>query len=182
MHSCGHSRWQYQRSGCARLPPGRHLQDPHPGVRACAALAPALAGDPAATAELLAALDDPAATDSWFTNRPPQLPTPIRFFLLTAAIDRLSVPDPLLPAAVRLAGLVTGRTCDQDWGRLLRTFFSGYAGGPLTVVQRTYLSALTANPSLWDPTHGNAALAFRDAGLPYDREACQALAHGADGG
>ncbi|MEV4823160.1 hypothetical protein [Micromonospora sp. NPDC049274] len=158
------------------IAPRRHLQDPHPGVRACAALAPALAGDPAATAELLAALDDPTAADDWFTNRPPQLPTRMRFFLLAAAIDRLPAPDPLLPAAVRLAGVATAHTCDQDWGLLLRTFFAGYAGGPLTAVQRAYLSALTANLDLWDPTHGNAALAFRDAGLPYDRETCRALA------
>ncbi|GGM57563.1 hypothetical protein GCM10007977_069010 [Dactylosporangium sucinum] len=27
----------------------------------------------------------------------------------------------------------------------------------------------------WDPTNGNASLSFREAGLPYDREACRAL-------
>ena len=39
--------------------PRAYLGDPHPGVRACAALAPALADDPAATTEILAALAAP---------------------------------------------------------------------------------------------------------------------------
>jgi hypothetical protein len=82
------------------LAPREYLADPHPGVRACAALAPALAPDDAATAEILAALADPAACDDWFTNPPPQLRFRIRFALVTAAIERVDGFDKLLPAAI----------------------------------------------------------------------------------
>jgi len=144
-------------------------------VRACAALAPGLAGDPAATAEILAALADPAATDEWFTRRPPQLHARIRFSLVAAAITRVDDPDRLLPAALAVAAVASRHTVDFDWGPLLRTFFAGHTGGPLTVPQRRYLRALVDNPDLWDPRHGNASLAFRDAGLPHDRDTCRTL-------
>lgn len=155
-----------------------HLADPHPGVRACAALAPALADDPAATSEILAALADPAATDTWFTHRPPQLPTRIRFALVGAAIARVDDPDRLLPAALAIAPIASRYTIGDEWGPLLRAFFAGRTSGTLTEPQRRYLGALVDNADLWDPTHGNAHVAFRDAGLPYDRDTCRALAAG----
>ena len=156
--------------------PRRYLDDPHPGVRACAALAPALAGDPRATDELLAALTDPAATDDWFTQRPPQLHSRIRFALIGALIDRVGDPDRLLPAALAIAPIATAHTVDSDWGPLLRALFRGYTGGPLTTAQRRYLTALTENANLWNPTHGNASLLYHEVGLPYDRDECRTLA------
>jgi hypothetical protein len=158
------------------LDPSSYLRDPHPGVRACAALAPALATDPAATEEILAALLDPAATDDWFTNRPPQIRMRIRGTLIAAAVDRVSVPDRLLPAALALAPIATGHTAAHDWGVLLRAFEPG------SPAQLRYVGALVANDDLWDPGNGTIGLIFRDAGLPYDRAACRALAQTTPGG
>jgi hypothetical protein len=175
------------------LSPVAYLADPHPGVRACAALAPALAADPRATAEILAALADPAAVESWFTRRPPQFHAHIRFTLIAAAIERAPTPADLLPAALAIAGVggvggaagvggvggvagVAGVggvgglfTINGDWGRLL------IALRPDPAAQRHYLSALVERAELWDPRNGSAGLVFREAGLPYDREACRAL-------
>lgn len=153
-----------------------YLDDPHPGVRACAALAPALAGDPAATGEILTALADPAATDTWFTHRPPQLRTRIRFALVAAAIARVDDPDRLLPAALAIAPIASRYTISDEWGPLLRALFAGRAPGSLTEPQRRYLGALVANADLWDPSNGNARVLFRETGLPYDRATCETLA------
>ncbi|MEN3613629.1 hypothetical protein AAH979_29285 [Plantactinospora sp. ZYX-F-223] len=154
------------------LAPRAYLDDPHPGVRACAALAPTLAHDPTATAEILAALADPAATDDWFTHRPPQLDTRIRFALVAAAIARVDDPDRLLPAALAIAPIASRYTVRHDWGPLLHALFAGRDPGPLSPAQRRYLGALVANEDLWDPRNGTVGLVFRDAGLPYDRDAC----------
>ncbi|WP_433087966.1 hypothetical protein ACQP1P_18755 [Dactylosporangium sp. CA-052675] len=145
------------------LAPRAFLSDPHPGVRACAALAPALADDPAATRELLATLRDPAATDTWFTSKPPQLPTRVRFPLIAAAVERVADPAQLLPAALALAPVATVHTVHGDWGPLLKA---------LPEPQRAeYLRALAANEDLWDPRNGSAGLVFGELGLPYDRAA-----------
>lgn len=157
------------------LKPLAYLDDPHPGVRACAALAPGLADDEAATAEILAALRDPAATDDWFTRRPPQLGMRMRFTLVAAAIDRIEDTARLLPAALAIAAIAHRHTVDHDWGPLLRAFFADYTGGSPTDIHTGYLAALVDNPDLWDPRHGNAGLVFRGAGLPYDRDTCRAL-------
>jgi HEAT repeat len=154
-----------------------YLTDPHPGVRACAALAPAMANDDAATTEILAGLADPAACDSWFTDQPPQLRFRIRFALVAAAVERVDEFERLLPAALAIAGVASKYTVDFDWGRLLLTAFKG--GTPdadaLSEPQRRYLAALVDNPDLWDPQNGNASLIFQRAGLPYDQQACRAL-------
>ncbi|MEV8517069.1 hypothetical protein [Dactylosporangium sp. NPDC051484] len=162
------------------LAPREYLDDPHPGVRACAALAPALADDPAATAELLAALDDPKATEHWFARRPPQLRGHIRFALVAAAVDRVERPERLLPAALAIAAHAGPHTARSDWGPLLHAIFAPGSvpgtGGALSAAQRHYLHALVANDNLWDPRNGSVGLVFRDAGLPHDREACRAMA------
>ena len=155
--------------GESGMAPRAYLADPHPGVRACAALAPALADDPAATAEILAALRDPAATDEWFGTRLPQLRTRIRFSLVAAAIERVDDPRRLLPAALALVPLASPYTVDRDWGLLLAALPDGGAA------RRRYLGALVERAELWDPRNGNAFLAFKKAGLPYDREACRTL-------
>jgi hypothetical protein len=157
--------------------PRRFLADPHPGVRACAALAPALAGDPKATAEILAALRDPVAIDGWFQNCLPQLDGRIRFALLDAALARVPHFDTLVPAAVALVRTATALTVDRDWGRLLVAAFPEPPGAsrPLTAAQRQFLAALVDNDELWDRRHGNSVGWFREAGLPYDRAACARL-------
>ncbi|GAA4256706.1 hypothetical protein GCM10022255_070600 [Dactylosporangium darangshiense] len=157
------------------LAPRAYLDDPHPGVRACAALAPALADDPAATAAILEALADPAATERWFTHRPPQLHTHIRFRLTHAAIERVDDPERLLPAALALAPIAGPWNANSDWGPLLLAILGPRRDGPLTDPQRRYLAALVDNEALWDPRNGNASLAMREAGLPHDRAACRAL-------
>ncbi|MEU6078496.1 hypothetical protein [Micromonospora sp. NPDC047074] len=160
------------------LAPRAYLDDPHPGVRACAALAPALAADPAATAEILAALADPAATDDWFTHRLPQMSTRIRFTLVAALVARVDDPELLLPAALAIAPIASPYTVRSDWGPLLHALFAGRAADTLSPVQRRYLGALVANADLWDPRNGTVGLVLRDAGLPHDREACRDLATG----
>ncbi|WP_428965721.1 hypothetical protein [Micromonospora fluostatini] len=157
------------------LAPRTYLDDPHPGVRACAALAPALADDPVATTEILTALADPAATDDWFTQRPPQIHTRIRFALVAAAVARVDDPDRLLPAALAVAPIASPYTVGGDWGALLRALFAGRTDDPLSPAQRRYLGALVDNAGLWDSRNGSVGLAFRDAGLPHDRAACHAL-------
>jgi len=159
------------------LEPRQYLADPHPGVRACAALAPALADDASATAEILAALEDPLACQGWFTEPLPFKPGLIRFWLVAAAIERVDEFERLLPAALAVARVAGKYTVNSDWGRLLQAAFPGPepVSGPLPAAQRRYLRALVGNEELWDPRYGNASLMFRDAGVPYDREACRAL-------
>ncbi|BBH71642.1 hypothetical protein ACTI_83270 [Actinoplanes sp. OR16] len=151
------------------LSPAGYLGDAHPGVRACAALAPALAADARATAELLAALGDPAAIEFWFERRPPQFHGHLRFTLIGAVIERGVTPADLLPAALAVVPLAHVFTVRSDWGRLL------VALRPDPAAQHRYLAALVDRPDLWDPRNGTVRLVFRDAGLPYDREACRAL-------
>ncbi|WP_426503410.1 hypothetical protein ACPPVO_38035 [Dactylosporangium sp. McL0621] len=145
------------------LSPRAFLSDPHPGVRACAALAPALADDEAATEEILTALANPAAIDTWFTVKPPQFPQRMRIPLIAAAVARVPDPSRLLEAALALAPIASIHTARSDWGVLLKA---------LPPEQRcVYLRALAANEDLWDPRNGSAGLVFREAGLAYDRTA-----------
>ncbi len=154
--------------------PREFLADPHPAVRACAALAPALADDPAATREILQALRDPAATDGWFRLRLPQFDGHVRFALVDAALARVDDFAALLPAARAVAKVASKYTVDRDWGPLLTAAFREpvRGNGSLTEPQRSYLAALVANDELWDRRYGKAAHWFHQVGLPYDRIAC----------
>lgn len=160
--------------------PRQFLTDPDVAVRTCAALAPALAHDTAATAQLLAALADPAALDTWFVDRPPQFWGRVRFTLLEAALQRVDGFEPLLPAAVAIAALASPYTADADWGPLLQAAFPDPGNPPrppavLTPAQRAYLRALVDNVDLWETRTGNAEWAFHRVGLPDDRNACRKL-------
>jgi hypothetical protein len=157
--------------------PTRFLADPHPAVRACAALAPALAGDPAATRQILAALQDPAGADSWFATRLPQLDGQLRFALVATALARVDDFAELLPAARAVARVASRYTVDRDWGPLLAAAFPTPVldNGGLTEAQRGYLGALVANDDLWDRRYAPAASWFAQVGLPYDRDACARL-------
>jgi hypothetical protein len=166
--------------GALGAAPRQFLADPDVAVRTCAALAPALAQDAAATAQLLAALADPAAVDTWFVDRPPQFWGRVRFTLLEATLERVDGFEPLLPAAVAMAALASPYTVDMDWGPLLCAAFPDPGDPPrppaaLTPAQRDYLRALVDNADLWGTKVGNAAWAFHRVGLPYDRAACRKL-------
>lgn len=163
--------------------PREFLADPHPAVRACAALAPALDGDAAAAREVLSALADPAAADSWLSVRPRQLSGHLRFALVATAIRRAGSFEELLPAALGVAAMTTQWTVDSDWGPLLAAAFPEplTASGSLTGAQRSYLEALVANDDLWSETAGNPLVWFKNAGLTYDRAACRALLAGSTG-
>jgi hypothetical protein len=155
--------------------PRAYLNDPHPGVRACAALAPALADDPAALAEILTALADPAAVDDWFTRRPPQFGMHVRFTLIAAAGARVQDPERLLPAALAVAPLAGRHTAWADLGPFLRVLFAGRGPGPLTPTQSRFLAALVDNDDIWTPGLGRIDLTFHDVALPYDRRRCHDL-------
>jgi hypothetical protein len=167
--------------GALGATPRQFLADPDVAVRTCAALAPALAQDAAATAQLLTALADAAALDTWFMDRPPQFWGRVRFTLLEAALARVDEFEPLLPAAIAVAALASPHTANADWGPLLRAAFPDPGDPPrlpaaLTPAQRDYLRALVDNPDLWRTWIGNAEWAFHRVGLPYDRDACRKLA------
>jgi hypothetical protein len=55
---------------------------------------------------------------------------------------------------------------------LLTAAFSDGSGIVKTQAQRRFLGTLVEKRELWDPTFGNAFKWFKQAGLPYDRQAC----------
>lgn len=153
------------------------LEDSDAVVRACAALSPALASEPRALGAILDALRDSAAVDEALPTRTPQLEGRLRFRLVAAAIDRAESFEQLLPAAVAVASVAHKYTVDSDWGPLLRAAFPTKVqpGERLTSAQRSFLNALVANDTLWDPRFGNPDKWFTPAGLPYDRGVCRSL-------
>ncbi len=159
-----------------RVPPAL-LADTDPAVRLCAALAPQFAGTQVATEVLLACLDDPAAIDTWFGERPPHFRQLPRFRIVQALLERVSSFERLAPAAERIARLTTKYAVDAEWGPLLAAAFPPDRAptAPLTPAQRRYLRALVDNAALWDPRFGNAIRWFQRAGLPCEREACARL-------
>ena len=152
------------------------LADPDQAVRCCAALTPSQRANPAATREILAALEDPAVADHWLPRYAPQVRGWLRFTLVREAIQRTASFEDLLPAALAVAsGPASAMTVESDWGPLLAAAFPTPPSGTLSPAQRAYLAALIANEQLWDPQHGNAHLWFKNLGLTYDRASCRAL-------
>ncbi|BCJ76555.1 hypothetical protein CS0771_60990 [Catellatospora sp. IY07-71] len=86
------------------------------------------------------------------------------------------------PAAVAVAGLVgdprLAAAEDAELRARLHALFADCSTGGLPPVQRRCLSALVDNADLWGSGNGTVALVLRDAGLPYDRDACRLLADG----
>ncbi len=152
------------------------LADAHPAVRACAALAPAMAADPRAARELLTALADPHTADGWFEEPLPGLDGWFRFALVQAAVARVKDFTQLLPAALAVVPLASSYTVDSDWGPLLQAAFpQPYAAGtPLSPAQRLFLAALVDNPALWEGV-ANPRWWLMEAGLPLDRDGCRQL-------
>ncbi|HEX5119043.1 MAG TPA: hypothetical protein VFW65_27970 [Pseudonocardiaceae bacterium] len=151
------------------------LVDPDPAVRAVAALAPSLDADPAALAEIRAALADPARADAWFpSGAVPRLGGKLRFALVRALLRRTGDFDDVLAEAVAVAGMTTAYTVDSDWGPLLERAFPQPCREPLTSAQRRFLAAIVDNDRCWDGV-ANPMLWFNRVGLPYDRDALRVL-------
>jgi hypothetical protein len=149
------------------------LEDPSPAVRMCAALAPSLAANPAAIAELLNALEHHAGDiDDWFVEKPPQFATRPRFPLIARLIQQVKDFDRLVNAAIAVVGVTAKYCVDFDWGPLLAAAFSDGGGIIKTQAQRRSLATIVDNNDLLNPNFGNAFKWFKQAGLPYDRQAC----------
>ncbi|MDQ6877724.1 MAG: hypothetical protein M3082_08500 [Candidatus Dormibacteraeota bacterium] len=156
--------------------PRRFLTDPEPAVRACAALAPALATEPGATREILTALADPVQADAWLPLIP-QLDGRLRFLLVKEAIARVASFEELVAAAIAVANVTSHYAVERDWGPLLAAAFPVPVGRPpdFTPAQRSFLAALVTNEALWDRRFGNPRPWFQKVGLPYDRDGCRRL-------
>jgi hypothetical protein len=123
------------------------LRDEHPGVRACAALAPGFSGDERATRELLSALSAPQDADRWFTGHLPGQEGWLHCDLAEARAARASDLEAVLPAALALATASNPFIYDRDLAPFVRLAFpqSPTECTVLTAAQRAFLSALLAN-------------------------------------
>ncbi|NKZ01254.1 hypothetical protein [Nocardiopsis alborubida] len=171
-----------------------------PAIRACAALAPGQRANPAATAELVAALADPDAADTWFTRRPAHFTGHVRFALVRELAERSTAEDAarLLPVLRALAPLTSPPTAAADAGPLLDLVFRGADAGPeagpagpaeppaagpaaprdpaeLTAVQRDYLRVLADQDGFWGGRFAGFLVVLARLGLPRERHELRAL-------
>lgn len=152
-----------------------------PAIRACAALAPGQADNPAATDELVAALADPAGADAWFGSRPAFFAGHVRFTLARTLAERAAPGDAerLLPVLRAMVPLSSTRVGAGDVGQLLRVAFpegGAVADTGLSGVQRAYLGALLDNDALWEGRAAGFWAYLTRLGLPGDRGRIRALA------
>lgn len=163
------------------------LADPHPGVRCCAALAPAFAGDERATRELIKAAEDPHAADNWFESYLPELGEDLSRDLRETVLARVDDFDTLLPVALGLVrsspqipgvGYALGFLVDRAFPRAVTN------PAELTPSQRVFLAALVDNTRIWTILYRASKKAepntdllksLRTAGLPDDREDCRRI-------
>jgi len=140
--------------------PDALLRDEHPGVRACAALAPALSGDQRATRELVSALEAPQETDRWFPGHLPGQEGWLHCDLAEALAARASDLEGVLPAALGLATASNSYTYDRDLAPFVQLAFLEplTENSVLTPAQRDFLRALLANGH-----------------QPFDESLCRAL-------
>lgn len=127
--------------------PDALLHDAHPGVRACAALAPAFSGDQRATRELVSALETPQDADRWFTGHLPGQEGWLHCDLAEALAARASDLEAVLPAALGLTTASNSFIYDRDLAPFVRLAFpqAPTQGAVLTPAQQAFLSALLAN-------------------------------------
>ncbi|MBT2229394.1 hypothetical protein [Nonomuraea sp. NEAU-A123] len=120
------------------------LNDPHPGVRACAALAPGCADDPRATSALVTALENPHEADHWFDRHLPGQEGWLHFDLARALAERADDLETILPAALGLATLSFTLNYDNDLAPFVDLAFPEPLTDHtvLTPAQRTFLGAL----------------------------------------
>ncbi|GAA1461409.1 hypothetical protein NE857_14175 [Nocardiopsis exhalans] len=155
-----------------------------PAIRACAALAPSLTDDPAATTELRTALLDPAAADAWFADRPGYFDGHVRFSMVKALVERSESEDApdLLPVFQALAAVSSAFTAERDLQGLLSLALGRErrsAAAPVeypTELQRAYLRALVDSDGLWDPGTADFTFLLKGLGLPPVRESMRSLA------
>ena len=110
--------------------------------------------------------------DDWFVEKPPQFAMRPRFPVVARLIQQVKDFNRLVNAAIAVIGITAKFCVDLDWGPLLAAAFSDGSGMVKTEPQRRFLRALVKKSELWDSTCGNAFKWFKQAGLPYDREAC----------
>ncbi|WP_020474742.1 HEAT repeat domain-containing protein [Zavarzinella formosa] len=156
------------------LSPGVFLNDPSPAVRMCAALAPGLAADSVATAELINALEHAEVMDGWFVQRPPQFCIRPRFTVVTRIVERVKEFERFVDAAEAVLRVTWGGGADFDWGPLLASAFPDGDGVVKTDAQRRFLEALLEKTEFWSPKIGSSLKWFEKAGLPYDHQLCAA--------
>lgn len=160
------------------------LDDEHPGIRLCAAIAANLSDDPDATREIMTALIDPVP--GWYPDPNLLLFDSPRHLLVDQAIRRTKSFDELLPVAVRVVGNATMESGYSDWGPLLVAAFPEPVteAGSLTAAQRAYLHALIDNDDIWRPapppttpeTFWGPEKLFARVGLPRDRDFLRIIA------
>lgn len=133
----------------------------HPDMAVRVAAAHGRLADRRARRVIIDALMDPEAFDAAVSRIG-------RFEVIGELARSGAPPDELLPVA--LAQLPPrDRWTGSDWVPFLVAFRS-------SPVLTTYLAALVGADDIWDPRNGNLSLAFKDAGLPYDRERCAEIA------
>jgi hypothetical protein len=123
------------------------LSDEHPGVRACAALAPGFSGDERATRELVSALTVPKDADGWFSRQLPGQDGWLHCDLAEALAARASDLEAVLPAALGLAAASNPFIYERDLAPFVGLAFprTPTERTILTPAQRAFLSALFAN-------------------------------------
>jgi hypothetical protein len=188
--------WHVAQLNAVGAPVADYLDDPEFDVRVTAALSPQLAGHAGATDVLVAGLAHVAAdTGADRTNFPVRPatdalleyansfldPDPWRGYtlatLIAAVVGRVRDVERIAEPAAQLVRTASWTGAGRTWGPLVRAVFhTGYrADVPLTPAQRLVLGALLDNPGLWAPDDGNAALVFKQAGLPRDRDRCRQI-------
>jgi hypothetical protein len=156
------------------------LDDASVAIRTCAALSPAVATDRRALQVITAALISPAEGDRQLRGRPP-LPyaeATLDARLIQAALRCTDDFEQLLPAAQGVAAAAEPWSIDETWGPLLAAAFPEppAAVSPLRAAQRTYLSALAANDTIWRDERQDRDELLHRLGLPLDRDGCRSLA------
>ncbi|MGW4768368.1 hypothetical protein ACWEO2_10045 [Nocardia sp. NPDC004278] len=153
--------------------PERLLADPHPGVRACAALAPAFAAEQRATDELLSALERPEAIDEWFNRYLPGQDGWLRHDVIRELVGRVHDFEILLPAAIEAAWVANEHTVRNDCISFLHRAFPDPISdeSELSAAQLSYLAVLAEIEPLWQT--GQLDRWFSEAGLPGGRASCR---------
>lgn len=156
-------------------------------VRFAAAMSSSTLGDQRSVKELASAVSEPEWLEAEFPSGVAHLDMHLRFHALRALLERIQ-PENAEPYLIdAICTLIRKRahkyTVDHEWGpvvhwafheRLIQLPHSG-ATAPLpdtlTSAQAAILRTLCAKADLWDPSNGNASLAFKYVQLPYDRKA-----------
>ncbi|MBF6398400.1 hypothetical protein IU438_21690 [Nocardia cyriacigeorgica] len=150
----------------------QYLTDPDAEVRVCAALAPGLGDNPAATDIIVAALVH--AADHGIAD-----PALYRLGeIVAAALVRVADFERIAAPAETIIRHADWTGFDRTWGPLLLAAFDTPYDEHIepSATQRRILTALVDNPLVWNHRIGNSLSVFRRAGLPFEREACARIA------